>query len=206
MQNFDMQYIVPEKEPLFNETIPLMQCMVLCLSMSSCLSVFVSNKNTCNGYHFTHRHPTGIQFHRSEDDSYFYKVHECNTPGYTWNSTHQYCYKYHTTRKTYEEARTACSQDDPRSHLFLVDSERDFVFLQYIIDLYGKIMYLQGIRKDRSSPLLNDFGGEMTFFMWDENEPIADSSRVYLRTNNLNPTSMKVTRGQMARHFLCFIM
>lgn len=73
-------------------------------------------------------------------------------------------------------------------------------------DLYGKIMYLQGIRKDRSSPLLNDFGGEMTFFMWDENEPIADLSRVYLRTSNLNPTSMKVTRGQMARHFLCFIM
>lgn len=77
MQYFDMQYIVPEKEPLFNETIPLMQCMVLCLSMSSCLSVFVSNKNTCNGYHFTHRHPTGIQFHRSEDDSYFYKGNIC---------------------------------------------------------------------------------------------------------------------------------
>lgn len=73
-------------------------------------------------------------------------------------------------------------------------------------DLHGNTMYLQGIRKEGTSPLLNDFGGEMTFFMWDENEPIADLSRVYLRTSNLNSTSMKVTRGQMARHFLCFIM
>lgn len=77
MQYFDMQYLVPEIETLFNETIPIMQCMVLCLSMSSCLSVFVSNENTCNGYHFTHRHVIGLQFHYSENDFYFFKGNFC---------------------------------------------------------------------------------------------------------------------------------
>uniref|UniRef100_K1QRN7 Tenascin-N n=1 Tax=Magallana gigas TaxID=29159 RepID=K1QRN7_MAGGI len=56
-------------------------------------------------------------------------------------------------------------------------------------DLHGNTMYLQGIRKEGTSPLLNDFGGEMTFFMWDENEPIADLSRVYLRTKCNSPPS-----------------
>lgn len=77
MQYFDMKFLVPEIEPLFNETIPMMQCMVRCLSMSSCLSVFVSNENTCNGYHFTHRHVIGLQFHYSENDFYFFKGNFC---------------------------------------------------------------------------------------------------------------------------------
>lgn len=67
-------------------------------------------------------------------------------------------------------------------------------------------MYLQGVRKDGSSPLLNDFGGEMTVFRWDENEPRSDSNSIYLRTSALNSTLMRVARGIFRRRFLCFIM
>lgn len=35
----DIGFRVPDKRPLFNETIQLLQCMVLCVSMPSCLSV-----------------------------------------------------------------------------------------------------------------------------------------------------------------------
>lgn len=73
MQYFDMGLLVPDKEPLFNETISFMQCMVRCLSMSSCLSVFVSNRETCRGYHFTHRHLAGLQFWNSDEETYFFK-------------------------------------------------------------------------------------------------------------------------------------
>lgn len=37
----DIEFRVPDRRPLFNETIPLIQCMVLCVSAPSCLSVFV---------------------------------------------------------------------------------------------------------------------------------------------------------------------
>lgn len=73
MQFFDIEFRVPENRPLFNETIPLIQCMVLCVSMQSCLSVFVSKGETCKGYHFTHRYLTGLQFWYSEEETYFYK-------------------------------------------------------------------------------------------------------------------------------------
>lgn len=62
MQYFDIECRVPDKRPLFNKTIPLLQCMNLCLSMPSCLSVFVSKGETCKGYYFTHRYLTGLLF------------------------------------------------------------------------------------------------------------------------------------------------
>lgn len=73
MQYFDMGFRVPDKDPLFNGTISFMQCMVFCLSMPSCLSVFVSNRETCTGYHFTHRYLTGLQFLNSNEETYFFK-------------------------------------------------------------------------------------------------------------------------------------
>lgn len=75
MKSFDIELRVPEKEPLFNETTPLhvLQCMILCLNMPSCLSVFVSKGETCKGYHFTHRYLTGLQFWYSKEERYFSK-------------------------------------------------------------------------------------------------------------------------------------
>lgn len=73
MQYFDMGFLVPDKEPLFNETISFMQCMVRCLSMPLCLSVFVSNRETCREYHFTHRYLAGLQFWNSDEETYFFK-------------------------------------------------------------------------------------------------------------------------------------
>lgn len=41
MQYFDIEFRVPDKRPLFNETIPLIQCLVLCVSMPSfCLCLY----------------------------------------------------------------------------------------------------------------------------------------------------------------------
>lgn len=73
LQHFDIDFRVPNKRSLFNETIPLIQCMVRCVSMPSCLSVFVSYGGTCKGYHFTHRYLTGLQFWYYEEETYFYK-------------------------------------------------------------------------------------------------------------------------------------
>lgn len=73
MQYFDIEFRVPDKRPLFNETIPLIQCMVRCVSMPLCLSVFVSYGGTCKGYYFTHRYLTGLQFWYYEEETYFYK-------------------------------------------------------------------------------------------------------------------------------------
>lgn len=73
-------------------------------------------------------------------------------------------------------------------------------------DLYGNKLYLQGMRKDASSPFLNDFGGEMIFFLWNENEPESHSESIYLRTSISNSTLMEVSRGEIYRRFLCYIM
>lgn len=81
MQCFDIEFRIPDKRPLFNKTIPFIQFMVLCISMPSCLSVylyvclwvFVSKGETCKGYHFTHHYLTGLQFWYSEEETYFYK-------------------------------------------------------------------------------------------------------------------------------------
>lgn len=64
---------VPDKRPLFNETILLLKCMILCVCMPSCQSVFVSKGETCKGYHFTHRYLTGLLFWYSEEETYFCK-------------------------------------------------------------------------------------------------------------------------------------
>lgn len=73
-------------------------------------------------------------------------------------------------------------------------------------DLYGNKLYLQGMRKDASSPFLNDFGGEIPFFLWNENEPKSHSESIYLRTSFSNSTLMEVSRGEIYRKFLCYIM
>lgn len=67
---------------------------------------------------------------------FYVAVHECTTPGYTWNPTHLYCYKYHTLGKTCEDASTECRKEDFRSHLFLVDSNNALSFLQNIIGIF----------------------------------------------------------------------
>lgn len=72
-KSFDIEFRVPEKEPLFNETTPLLQCMILCLYMSLSLSVFVSKRETCKGYHFTHHYLTGLRFWYSEEERHFSK-------------------------------------------------------------------------------------------------------------------------------------
>lgn len=61
--------------------------------------------------------------------------HECTTPGYILDPIHLYCYKYHTEGETRENASTECSQEDSRSHLFLVDSDNAFLFLQKILGI-----------------------------------------------------------------------
>lgn len=73
---------------------------------------------------------------------YIFAEHECTTPGYAWNPTHLYCYKYHTVKKPAENASTECSREDSRSHLFLVDSDNAFLFLQKILGIYkqNKVM------------------------------------------------------------------
>lgn len=73
MQYFDIEFRVPDKWLLFNETIPLIQCMVLCLNMPSCLSVFVSKGETCKGYHFTQHYLRGLRFWYSKEETYFHK-------------------------------------------------------------------------------------------------------------------------------------
>lgn len=73
MKSFDMKYRVPEKEPLLNTTIPLLQCMILCVYMPSCLSVFVSKGETCKGYQFTHRYLVEPRFSYSEEERFFSK-------------------------------------------------------------------------------------------------------------------------------------
>lgn len=67
---------------------------------------------------------------------FYVAVYECTTPGYTWNPTHLYCYKYHTLGKTCEDASTECRKEDSRSHLFLVDSNNALSFLQNIIGIF----------------------------------------------------------------------
>lgn len=62
---------------------------------------------------------------------YIFAEHECTTPGYAWNPTHLYCYKYHTVKKPAENASTECSREDSRSHLFLVIRTRIMHFYSY---------------------------------------------------------------------------
>lgn len=161
----NMNNIIPDTDPLFKEKVSLLQCMSLCVTLLPCLSVFFAKRGSCRGYQLSHRHLNGVGFLRAEGETYYYKEHNCLTTGYTWNSTHEYCYKYHTKWRIPSGAINRCYMEDPRSHLFLVDSENALEFLQYIIDLYETIMYLQGKRKDGSSPFLDDFGRNITFLI-----------------------------------------
>lgn len=62
-RNVDMDNLVPDLEPLFIKNIPLLQCMISCVDLPSCLSVYASKLGgTCKGYRFSHRHKTGLNF------------------------------------------------------------------------------------------------------------------------------------------------
>ena len=64
-------------------------------------------------------------------------VHDCSTtPGYTWSSEYRVCFKYHSTKRDYISSKSLCKEEDARSHLFLVDSDNSFAFLEHIIGLY----------------------------------------------------------------------
>lgn len=39
-RNVDMDNLVPDLEPLFIKNIPLLQCMISCVDLPSCLSVY----------------------------------------------------------------------------------------------------------------------------------------------------------------------
>lgn len=68
-------------------------------------------------------------------------VYECTAPGYTWNPTHLYCYKYHAVGKTCDDASSECRKEDSRSHLFLVDSNNALSFLQNIIGIFETCLF-----------------------------------------------------------------
>lgn len=60
--------------PLFEKTLPLLQCLISCIALPSCLSVFASKQGeTCKGYQFSHRHKTGINFLHVEGVTYYAK-------------------------------------------------------------------------------------------------------------------------------------
>lgn len=73
-QNVDMVNLVPDLEPLFIKNLPLLQCMISCVDLSSCLSVYASKQGgTCKGYQFSHRHKTGLNFRHVEGEIYYFK-------------------------------------------------------------------------------------------------------------------------------------
>lgn len=89
--------------------------------------------------------------------------------------------------------------------IFKGQKEQTFV-LFFSQDLYGTIVYLQGKRKDGSSPFLDDFGRNITFFNWKENEPSTHDRDVYIRTTAANYALMEVSTGSTYKNFICFIM
>lgn len=89
--------------------------------------------------------------------------------------------------------------------IFKGQKEQTFV-LFFSQDLYGTIVYLQGKRKDGSSPFLDDFGRIITFFNWKENEPSTRDRDVYIRTTAANYALMEVSTGSTYKNFICFIM
>lgn len=73
-RNVDMDNLVPDLEPLFIKNIPLLQCMISCVDLPSCLSVYASELGgTCKGYRFSHRHKTGLNFRHVEGEIYYFK-------------------------------------------------------------------------------------------------------------------------------------
>ncbi|XP_052678248.1 uncharacterized protein LOC128159220 [Crassostrea angulata] len=206
-QAVEMNNVLPEITPLFDKNLPLLQCLITCIVFPSCLSVFASKQGeTCKGCQFSHRHKTGLHFLHIEGEIYYAKVHECTTPGYIWNPTHLYCYKYHAVGKTCDDASSECRKEDSRSHLFLVDSNNALSFLQNIIDIYQQPLYLQGKRQNENSQFFDDFGKIMTFFNWTEGEPKSIIDALYIRTINRFSALIEVSKGNFKRHFMCFIM
>lgn len=73
-QAVEMNNVLPEIAPLFEKTLPLLQCLISCIALPSCLSVFASKQGeTCKGYQFAHRHKTGINFLHVEGVTYYAK-------------------------------------------------------------------------------------------------------------------------------------
>lgn len=73
-QNVDMDNLVPDLEPLFIKNIPLLECMISCVDLPSCLSVFVSKQGgTCKGFYFSHRHKAGLNFRHVEDEIHYFR-------------------------------------------------------------------------------------------------------------------------------------
>lgn len=73
-QAVEMNNVLPEIAPLFEKTLPLLQCLISCIALPSCLSVFASKQGeTCKGYQFSHRHKTGINFLHVEGVTYYAK-------------------------------------------------------------------------------------------------------------------------------------
>lgn len=89
--------------------------------------------------------------------------------------------------------------------IFKGQKEQTFV-LFFSQDLNGTIVYLQGKRKDGSSPFLDDFGRNITFFNWKENEPSTHDRDVYIRTTAANYALMEVSTGSTYKNFICFVM
>lgn len=69
----NMNNIIPDTDPLFEEKVSLLQCMSLCVTLLPCLSVFVAKRGSCRGYQLSHRHLNGVGFLSAEGETYYYK-------------------------------------------------------------------------------------------------------------------------------------
>lgn len=69
----NMNNIIPDTDPLFEEKGSLQQCMSLCVTLLPCLSVFVAKRGSCRGYQLSHRHLNGVGFLSAEGETYYYK-------------------------------------------------------------------------------------------------------------------------------------
>lgn len=63
-RNVDMDNLVPDLEPLFIKNIPLLQCMISCVELPLCLSVYASELGGTK---------TGLNFRHVEGEIYYFK-------------------------------------------------------------------------------------------------------------------------------------
>ncbi|XP_045210987.2 uncharacterized protein LOC123562414 [Mercenaria mercenaria] len=80
-----------------------------------------------------------------------------------------FCVKLYVSAKTFDDAQKQCREDG--GHLINIDTDLKYGDVKAVLKGFSKYVFIDGRRKDSSSPWLVENGSKKIFFRWASGEP-----------------------------------
>lgn len=97
-------------------------------------------------------------------------------------TTNGFCLKLHVTLKTQDDAETQCQQEG--GHLVNIDSDLKYEDVKRVLSGFSPNIYIDGRRKDASSPWQYKYGSQRGYFKWYSGYPKNSSNYLCLALSN----------------------